>query len=67
MQSFHQVRGCRTAWLVLELWAGWAMLTAVANSDRAPGWEALRPRDLIYGDDFLKPKTQTELIDDIEK
>ena len=43
------------------------MLTAVANSDRAPGWEALRPRDLIYGDDFLKPKTQTELIDDIEK
>ena len=54
------VKRMREHYLVLEIFAGCAQLTSVANAKE--GWKALPPVDLVYGQDLRNPKTRKELM-----
>ena len=57
--------GARPYYIVMEIFAGCARLTARASVRE--GWRAMEPIDILYGYDLKNPVTQKEILDRIKE
>ena len=55
-----------TRYVLLEIYAGAANLTSVANEEKSGKWMALQPVDVIYGHNLLEKKVQDQVMEIID-
>ena len=65
MEMLERAVKMKTHYVLLEIYAGTAMLTRVAR--RRQGWEVLDPVDLVYGDDLTLPDHRARVLEVIKK
>eukprot|EP00434_Breviolum_minutum_P038103 symbB.v1.2.033789.t1/scaffold4247.1/size72962/1 len=65
MEMLERAVKMKTHYVLLEIYAGTAMLTRVAR--RRQRWEVLDPVDLVYGDDLTLPDHRARVLEVVKK
>ena len=65
MGLLEKAMGLKSHYILLEIYAGTAMLSRVAR--RRQGWEVLDPVDLVFGDDLTLPEHRERVLQVIKQ